>query len=230
MPLSRRAFLVAALAAAAGCTTRHDGSAAGPDAAAPAVGGGLPQLTPVAKKRTSIAVIGDSITEGSTDALNETLAAAGFTDVHIDGKHSRRIDVGDGKGSPLAGVKVIYQLIADGVDPDVWVVALGTNDVGQYPDAESYGSLIDEITSMLPADRPLVWADVYRPGEDKQTAMFNDVLRGRMEDRGHAEIADWWTAATDPAQRVLSSDGLHPNKNGRLVFASLVTNAAVAVR
>ena len=49
------------------------------------------------------------------------------------------------QGYPLSGVKSLYTMLAKGVVPDVWVVAIGTNDVGKYKGADEYAALIDQI-------------------------------------------------------------------------------------
>src|SRR4029453_13554074 len=142
MPLDRRTLLLGALAVAVGCSTTVSSSppASGlpSDSAEPApapVPGGVPNPASPGQssKRTSVGMIGDSITAASTDALKAVFTKAGFVHVDVDADTGRRIEEGSGKqGDPLAGTKVLAKLLDRGVDPDVWVIALGTNDVGQY--------------------------------------------------------------------------------------------------
>lgn len=171
---------------------------------------------------TNVAMIGDSITAGSQAALEEVLGARGFTTITIDGEASRRIDVGNGTSEPVSGVKALYQMLADGVAPDVWVIALGTNDVGQYATEEEYGALIDEMLAMLPADAPLVWVDAYRQQYPDENRMFNDVLNQRIADRGNAAVASWFTVASGNAEAILQGDQIHPNDDGVVAFANVV--------
>jgi len=108
--LPRRAFVLGALAFAAGCsqTTRTStkdpsssttvptlvlpGASSMPPASAPG--------TPIA----SVGMIGDSITVRSKPALTSVLATRGISQVVIDAEVSRRIEVGNGKGdAPLNG-------------------------------------------------------------------------------------------------------------------------------
>lgn len=171
---------------------------------------------------TSVAMVGDSITAGSQAALEEVLGARGFTTITIDGEPSRRIDVGNGTSEPLSGVKALFDMIGAGVTPDVWVIALGTNDVGQYATEEEYGALIDEILAMLPADAPLVWVDAYRPQYPDENRLFNDVLNNRIAERGNAAVASWFTVASANAEAILQGDQIHPNDEGVLAFANVV--------
>ncbi|MGB8859978.1 MAG: GDSL-type esterase/lipase family protein [Ilumatobacteraceae bacterium] len=217
----RRTFLALAALAAAGCSSARDtNDGAGSPATAP-----VGSLGSAPRAITSVTMVGDSITEGSLQVLTTTLTDAGVTDLRIEGKRSRRIDVGNGKGdAPKSGIITIYELLAEGVDPTAWVIELGTNDVGSYGGAEEYGALIDKVTDMLPS-KPLVWVNTYREQFLDQTVVFNTVLEQRMDARGNAVVADWYSVASAPEQTVLRSDHLHPNDNGQLALSLLVLQA-----
>lgn len=221
--LDRRSFLAAAAAAVlAGCTsTKASSSTPGGNPLAPNAPRGS-----VRAAITSVVMMGDSITEASVEQLIEVLNSAGVDEARIEGKASRRIEVGNGKGSaPLSGVGTVYSLLAEGLDPSAWVIALGTNDVGSYADAEQYGALIDSIADMLPPAKPLVWVNTYREQYLDDTVLFNTVLAERMNARGNAVVADWFSVASAPDQTVLRSDNLHPNDNGKQALALLVLAA-----
>ena len=221
--VDRRSFLAAAAAlVAAGCTSST--SSSGAAATNPFTQGAPPGS--VRSAITSVVMVGDSITEASAVQLTGALNAAGVENARIEGKASRRIEVGNGKGSaPLSGVGTVYSLLVEGVDPSAWVIALGTNDVGSYADAEQYGALIDLITGMLPATKSLVWVNTYRSQYLDDTLVFNSVLADRLRARGNAVVADWYSVASAPDQTVLQSDNLHPNENGKLALAFLVLAA-----
>jgi len=217
----RRTFLALGALLAAGCSSKQSANGSEGPRGTAAVG-------TIGSSRgavTSVAMVGDSITEGSTQALTTTLTDAGVEELRIEGKHSRRIEVGNGKGdAPLSGIITVYNLLAEGVDPDAWVIQLGTNDVGSYESAEQYGELIDKITVMLP-EKPLVWVNTFRKQYLDDTIVFNTVLAERMKTRGDAAVADWFTIASAPDESVLRSDQLHPNDNGQLALSLLVLEA-----
>lgn len=220
----RRTFLAAgtaALLAACSSTTASGDNAPSRIPGMPVMPGGGSVRAAI----TSVVMVGDSITEGSQQALAATFASAGVEDVRIEGRASRRIGVGNGKGeAPLSGVGTVYTLLSEGADPSAWVIALGTNDVGSYPDAAAYGALIDSILDMLPA-KPLVWVNTYRDDHLDDTLVFNTVLAERLDDRGNAVVANWFAIASAPDQSVLRSDNLHPNENGQNALALLVLAA-----
>jgi hypothetical protein len=232
MRISRRALLRAGastglLAAIAACTEKAQ-SAASDQApgtpSSPAKIGPLPAASPEVD-RTKFAMVGDSITKASSKPLTAVLETRGYTEIHIEAEVSRRIDVGDGKREPLSGVKTMAAMIADGVAPDVWAVAMGTNDVGKYPDADAYGALIDEMMALPDPETPVVWVDVYNPVQLAATRMFNLVLRDRAHARGNATVLSWFDLASTSKGKILRTDHIHPNEAGTLVFADLVSAA-----
>jgi lysophospholipase L1-like esterase len=231
MRISRRALLRAGastglLAALAACTDQvhseaTDQSVTG-ESVSPAVIGRLPAAT---IERTKFAMVGDSITKASSKPLTAVLGDLGYTEVTIEAEVSRRIDVGDGKSEPLSGVKTMSSMMAHGINPDVWAIAMGTNDVGKYPDAAAYAKLIDEMMSLPDSKVPMVWVDVYNPNQLAGTKTFNAVLRDRAKARGKVTVLAWFDLASNAKNKLLRSDHLHPNDAGALVFADLVAKA-----
>lgn len=186
-----------------------------------------PQRLGVATDATSVVVIGDSITQGSEAEIRYVLAGAGFSDVDVDGVTSRRITVGGG-GAPESGIQALTRLMADGADPDVWVIALGTNDIGKYATSEEYGSLVAEIVDLLPDDRPLVWVDAYRDDYVDDSAVFDEALRAQLSDRDGTVVVSWFDiAAADPS---LLRDGVHPTADGRARFAEVIAGGLDLLR
>ena len=181
----------------------------------------------VATDATSVVVVGDSITQGSADEIRYVLAAQGFTDVTVDGLTSRRITVGGG-GAPESGTQAIERLLDDGADPDVWIVALGTNDIGKYGSSDEYGAQVAELIDLLPDDRPLVWVDAYRDDYVDDSVVFDDALRAQLSDRDGTVVVSWFdVASADPS---ILRDGVHPKPAGRAMFAEVIGDGAAQLR
>ncbi|HET9547956.1 MAG TPA: GDSL-type esterase/lipase family protein, partial [Desertimonas sp.] len=127
----------------------------------------------------------------------------------------RRIAVGR---QPAAGTDVLAEVLADS-DPDLVVVALGTNDVGKYTTIEEYAAQIEELVDLLPEDQPLVWINTYLSGTPEGSAKFNAALLETLSDRGAASIGRWSSIAQRDG---MLSDGVHPSEDGTREFANLV--------
>lgn len=213
-----------------------DGGSAGaiaagdlPQASSEGAGGAAPEVVAAtdddraaASDLTSVVVVGDSITQGSRDAIRYVLTADGFTDVTVDGVPSRRIEAGGG-ANPESGIQAIYRMLAEGADPDVWVIALGTNDIGKYPTDEEYAGLVRFVLDIVPDGRPLVWVDAFRDDYPDDSRRFNEVLEGELAERDGTALVRWADAVTnDPS---LLRDGVHPRDEGEAVFAILIAEA-----
>ena len=125
--------------------------------------------------RATLAMIGDSITFMSTEPLQAELSGTGLEVLAIDAQVGRRITVGE-RGQPYPGTDIV-EFIANSNPPDVWVIALGTNDIGQYADAGEFAAQVQALLDLLPEDAPLVWVDTWDGARLDQTRLVNDTLR-----------------------------------------------------
>ena len=174
----------------------------------------------------SLAMVGDSITALSQVALEAVLKQMGFATITVNAEPSRRIGVGSKK--PMAGLPVITFIEAS-TPPDMWVVALGTNDAGLYANDSDYQALIDDVLKVIPAGDPLVWVSTYRHDQLKGCEQFNLLMRSSLRARGKATVAEWYQTVTKSKESILTQDGVHPNSDGILVFADTV-RAAIATQ
>lgn len=232
--ISRRALLAAALASTvastvAACGSKHDLTSSASLVATPQPTLPTATLPPGAKVPASLVMIGDSITVASRKTLEPILTAIGFSSVAINAQVNRRIEVGSGKNGPTPGIVVADFVRASGKRPDVWVVALGTNDAGLYSTDAEYRDLIDTMLARIPPQAPLVWIDTYRRDQLTGAEQFNGVLRKAISTRGHAVMGEWYQQVTKSKGKILRVDGVHPNAAGVLVFSDLVRNAIVTV-
>lgn len=209
----------------AGC----GGDAASPDTAprelpvrnaAVPVDGPTVRVRPVVDRRTAV-IVGDSITAAAGDAIAARAESADVS-VLVDAEVGRRIA---GGVSPEPGTVRLQAIRGRYATPDVWVIALGTNDVPGYDDADDYARLIDTLLAEIPAGDPLLWVNVYLAGAPERSDTFNTTLEQMLARRGNARVVDWRTTA--PEDGVLS-DGVHPTTDvGVSAFADLVVDAIV---
>ena len=135
-----------------GCSEGNEGNAEGLEPLTPLGTGGDPAGGGESESQPTAAMIGDSITFMSTDPLRAALSGIGLDVRAIDAQVGRRITVGEG-GQPYPGTDIV-EFIANSDPPDVWVIALGTNDIGQYPDAEAFGTQVQTLLDLVPDDAP----------------------------------------------------------------------------
>jgi lysophospholipase L1-like esterase len=213
-------WAVPILITVAGCGGDDADDAAG--GTLPLFGGTVPpggpaiDLTPSAGRGggREVVVIGDSITVASAPRILEG-AEKIDADVTVLAEVGRRINVG---GDPEAGSDVIAASLAES-DPDVVVVALGTNDIGKYGSIEEYAAEIDELLGEVPDDLPLVWINTYLSRTPDDSAAFNAALIETLSERGNATIGRWSSIAQ---QGGMLRDGIHPSEDGEQRFADLV--------
>ncbi|MBA3604620.1 MAG: hypothetical protein H0W46_01335 [Acidimicrobiia bacterium] len=196
---------VAAVVSVLGCSSdRGTGAANGDGSGAPAT----PRIE-------TVAMIGDSITVGSEDALRSALQELGVETLAIDAENGRRMTASGFVGSGTeAAARVTTR------DPDLWVVALGTNDVGIYDGRDEYRMAIEELLGTIPAGVPLVWVDIHVDSTPAANDEFNTTLAAALDDRGNATIVNWSAVA---AGNGMLSDGIHPSGAGVEAFAELVS-------
>jgi len=224
-PSGHRALSVALAAAlvAAGAACSSDREAA----SAPAFGtvpgtvptGPLPPplATTAQVPIDTVAMVGDSITVGSQAALEEGFGTLGLDDAEIDAESGRRMIAGVRVGS---GLEAVDEITAAGT-PDLWVIALGTNDVANYLPTE-YADVINALLADIPADAPVVWVDTYLEEYQDLSSQFNDVLRRVLAQRGNATVVDWASIAAEDG---VLTDGVHPSGFGVQEFTRRVVAA-----
>ena len=225
VPLSRRRLLEVAAAAfviGAGACSADRRSSDVLGTTPPALG--PPTLPELARAAPSVALVGDSISYLSRDALERKLREEGFGEIEFDALPGRRIAEGDS-----SGLVVLDYAIAAGLEPALWIVELGTNDLGNYAGPAAYGELIDLVLQRIPPPTPVVWVDTYSSFRLAECELFNATLRTSIEQReGPAAIAEWYAKCVEIGPATLIPDGLHPVADGFSIFAE-VTVAPVDI-
>ena len=173
-----------------------------------------------ARPRT-VAVIGDSLTLSAQQEITTALVAAEMHVLTVDAVENRRMVRGTREIEP--GVDAIEAVRAEG-DPGLWVIALGTNDVGSQVGVDVFREEMDELLALLPPDAPVIWVDLWIRDLDDQIVDANQVIRSELAARqGVAAVVDWHTQAANPG--VIIRDGVHLTNDGQVLFANSIVAA-----
>lgn len=174
---------------------------------------------------TTVAVVGDSLTVAATEEITQSLTTAGVRVVVVDAQQNRRMVTG-GPGL-RSGVSAIEDVLAEH-DPDLWVVALGTNDVGSGSGPDRFVDDLRETIATIPATAPLVWVDVWIRDRVDEVVEANGLLRRELGRRpATTRVVDWHSWGT--VDGTIVGDGVHLTTDGEQRFAGAITDAVIAV-
>jgi lysophospholipase L1-like esterase len=179
-----------------------------------------------------VVVVGDSITEENLVQIDGVLAEGGVGDVRYAALGARRIaETYEYLGLRTSGLEAIEACQADGLDPDVWLIELGTNDVPHIaaePDpGAAAGELIDGVRTELTGAPAILWVNVlYGPDPDASRA-FNDALDVRAAEDPTFQVIDWYGAASGRSDWF--ADPVHPNRVGAFELARLYLDGIVGL-
>jgi lysophospholipase L1-like esterase len=173
----------------------------------------------------SVAVVGDSLTESATEEIEATLTQNGVDVVALDGLTNRRMV--RAAGDVVPGTEAVETILA-AVDepPDVWVIALGTNDVGGAATPDEFAADMRELLALLPAGAPVVWVDVWIRDMADEVVEANAVIREVIDERGNGHVADWYSRGAEGS--AITDDGVHLTGDGRWIFARTILDALLA--
>jgi lysophospholipase L1-like esterase len=211
------------LLVAAGCSSEHGSAAIGPYGTDSTVAV-PPTVSPATAAAADtiavqrLAMVGDSITQGSQQKLEEAFSALGLRDVVINAEQGRRMTASNSISSGVEGIK---KVLAKGAPPDLWVIALGTNDVANLQ-PQDYPAAVNELLAAIPAGAPVLWVDCYLDKYPDLSKQFDTALRQVLAARGNARVVDWATVAAEDG---VLRDGIHPSGFGIDEFTRRVSTA-----
>lgn len=146
-------------------------------------------------------IIGDSVTEGATPALEAVLPEA-----LVDGAVSRQLHVGQD----------IYAAdVASGYDPDVVIFALGGNSL--IRDESTVQALIDAVDG-----KPMFFVTIRSPYPLQD--LNNEILRRYASENANVGIIDW-CGESEGHSEYLVDDGVHLTDAGTVAFSQLIRRA-----
>jgi len=186
-------------------------SAATPESAPP---------TTVATGPTTILALGDSNLAFSDAPVHQALSAAGIE--------------GELRGVPSFGLKdwdTFWKPLVPGLveaqNPDVVVVALGTNDVWTVADVQTFPARLDEMMRAI-GNRRVVWVTHFddRGGLSYPAQRINDAIREAPARWPNLAVLDL-APLIDANTNLLNSDLLHFSPEGQVFYGEEI---AVAVK
>jgi lysophospholipase L1-like esterase len=170
----------------------------------------------------TVAVVGDSLTLSAQDEIAAELAGLGLEVLVVDGVESRRMTVGSsGRPSGLEAIRTIRAEFDD--DPDLWVVALGTNDVAAQIDEERFRDDLRGALAGVQSDAPVVWVDIWIRDRREAVVAANRVIRDELAGRdAPSGVVGWF--AHGGADGLVTADGVHLTERGQVAFATAIGN------
>jgi lysophospholipase L1-like esterase len=182
---------------------------------------------------TRVAHIGDSLTAGVKPALQREYDRVGAESL-ISAYGGRGI-LQKVKADPETGRAAAERIAATGFD-GCWVVALGTNDVGNIAAGASYTreSLIDRMMRAIDASGQarVMWVNAITTRSEGYFAnanmqRWNAALVAAKGRWSRLEVFDWATVAA--RDKVPFADGIHHTGTGYAVRNRAIANALATV-
>lgn len=184
--------------------------------------------SPVAS-RVSVAIIGDSILAGNMGYLSGAFDQLGVPPRFVDAKSDRRTSAASaGVRRVPSGREVVRSLRGQGLQPDLWVVWLGSNDTYFIrtcgcPDPVAFaGAYIDALRAELPPDARVLWVNLRT--SSPAALAYNTALARRAGPQ--FVVADWRTFTASRSDWFI--DGVHPNLTGVRKLAEFLSRAILA--
>ncbi len=199
------------------------GAVADADAATSGADGGVDiDVETVPPFPATVVVVGDSLTLSARDEITAALDGLGLEVLVVDGVESRRMTVGNSsRPSGLEAIRSIQEELA--VEPDLWVIALGTNDVGAQVDEQRFRDDLQATLDGVGPDAPLVWVDLWIRDRREAVVTANGVIRDEVDGRASpAAVVGWFAHGADDG--VITGDGVHLTDRGQDAFATAIAN------
>ena len=128
-----------------------------------------------------------------------------------------------GTSSLTPGRRVVEEILEES-QPELWVIALGTNDVASVDSLDGFRSDMRVILDLLPSDVPVVWVDLYIRDRPEPIGRANLQIRAELGGReGGAAVVDWFSHGVDDG--VITGDGVHLTPEGQQLFADSIVKA-----
>jgi hypothetical protein len=152
---------------------------------------------------TTVAIVGDSLTEGVRTRLPPLASQYGF-DVRIDAQQGRDIQAGL---APLSKLEPNRDLV---------VVALGTNDARASLTVPVAQARIEQVLAVIGDKTPVLWVNIYRSDTKDASAAahrFDLALEAEAAVRPNLTVLDW-SSYIQSRKDLMGKDGIHLTSAG----------------
>lgn len=176
---------------------------------------------------STVAVVGDSLTLSAHDQITTELTDLGLDVLVVDGVESRRMTAGS--SALPSGLDAIHSIREEfAVEPDLWVIALGTNDVGAQVDEQRFRDDLRRTTTAVGPGAAVVWVDIWIRDRRDAVITANGMIRDEIAELSSPSgVVGWFAYGTDNG--VITGDGVHLTGRGRSAFAAAIADQVRAV-
>ena len=172
----------------------------------------------------ALGMIGESSTQGMLPWIPDDLGAVGWGPLRLYAFPGVRIP----PDNPGFAIPVVQRWRAEGFDPRVWIIGLGTNDVGftttSIPKATAY---IDAMLDAIGPGREVLWINITHHEPDWQAA-WNEALVEVATRRLNLHVFDWASIVAQHPEWLVS-DHVHSTPTGYRQKSLLVSDATKAL-
>jgi lysophospholipase L1-like esterase len=166
----------------------------------------------------SVNVIGDSIALSAQPILTKTFESLGVEILAYDAVESRRMV--SGSTDLPSGASAIEEARVADHHPELWIIALGTNDIGAMANSETVRADLEQVLDLVPADAHLIWVDTWFRDLDDLAVAFNAMVRDALAERPYTTVLDWHGQAS--IDGLIISDGVHLSEVGKIEYARMI--------
>lgn len=159
-----------------------------------------------------VSVIGDSLTIGTMRYQATAFTAAGWASSTVDAHGSRGVRT-KLKADPHTGLTAVDAIRAKTGEPDVWVIALGTNDAGLYSNAKQ-PDIIRQMADRIGAGHKTLWVNVYRADLGRRQDVWNTTLAQVAGERPNDMFVFDWATLAEQNPKWMAADKVHCTAKG----------------
>jgi lysophospholipase L1-like esterase len=172
-----------------------------------------------------VALVGDSLTYAAWSYLPAVFVRRNWGPFQIEARSGRKTTTT--LSTATSGLEAVRRIREGGFDPELWIIALGTNDArSTYSTPGAATAMIEAMLAEIGSGHDVIWIDVYLRDHDAQADAWNAALRSAALRHRRLTIADWQSVVDANPQWVVD-DGVHLDITGSLARNEYVARIAL---